>query len=342
MRLRLPGLKAHLEKEFAPVYLVTGDEPLQTLEAADAIRKAARDRGYSARDILEVDRGFKWHELATEASSLSLFSEQRIIDLRIPSGKPGAEGSKALVEYMERPAEDTLLLITMPKLERSQTNSKWFKAIDRVGAVLQIWPVEGPHLPNWIEQRMRGKGLMPEPGAAALLADRIEGNLLAASQEVEKLLLLHGTGGISCEQLVEAVSDSARYDVFDLVDSALAGKSDRSLRILHGLRGEGTAPPVVLWALAREVRMLAELAFQVKGGMDPQRAVGARREVWEKRKPLVARALQRLPVQSWRRLLGLCADADRAVKGRLKSDPWLLFEEIATRMSGKVIVRKPL
>ncbi len=342
MRLRLPGLQAHLEKEFAPVYLVTGDEPLQTLEAADAIRQAARGRGYSSRDILEVDRSFQWHQLATEASSLSLFSEQRIIDLRIPSGKPGAEGGKALTEYMERPAEDTLLLITMPKLERSQTNSKWFKAIDRIGAVLQIWPVEGPQLPAWIEQRMRGKGLLPEPGAAALLADRIEGNLLAAAQEIEKLLLLHGPGAISGEQLVEAVSDSARYDVFDLVDSALAGKSGRSLRILHGLRGEGTAPPVVLWALAREVRMLAELAFQVKGGMNPQRAVGARHEVWEKRRPLVASALQRLPLQSWRRLLQLCADADRAVKGRLKSDPWLLFEEIATRMAGKVIVRKPL
>jgi DNA polymerase-3 subunit delta len=339
VRIRFPDLNRQLQKGLAPLYLVTGDEPLQLGEATDAIREAARANGYDSRDVIDADRNFNWDELAAEANSLSLFAEQRILDLRIPSGKPGASGGKALVEYVERPAADTLLLITMPKLERSQTTSKWFKAIDKAGAVIQVWPLSEAQLPPWIEQRMRERGLIPRPGVTALLAERIEGNLLAAAQEIDKLLLLQGPGGVSTEQLLAAVSDSARYDVFDLVDSALAGKTARSLRILNGLQGEGTPAPVVLWALSREIRMLAELAHEVAKGCPPQRAVGQRREIWEKRKPLVGKALQRLTPSKWRRLLLLCGYADRAVKGREKGDPWLLFQDIATRMAGTPVIK---
>jgi DNA polymerase-3 subunit delta len=340
MRIRFPDLKQHLGKgRLAPIYLVSGDEPLQTGEAADAIREGAKASGYSSRDVIDADRNFNWDELAAEASNLSLFAEQRVLDLRIPSGKPGAAGGKALVEYTERPADDTLLLITMPKLDRSQTNSKWFKTIDKSGVVIQVWPLTEAQLAPWIEQRMRGCGLSPEPGVTALLAERIEGNLLAAAQEIDKLLLLQGPGPISTEQLLEAVTDSARYDVFDLVDSALSGNRSRSLRILNGLRGEGTPPPVVLWALAREVRTLSELAFLVEKGRSPQQAVGTRRDIWDKRKPLVTKALQRLSARNWRRLLLLCGLADRTIKGREKGDPWLLFQDIATRMAGIPVIK---
>ncbi len=340
MRIRLPDLKQHLSKGLVPIYLVAGDEPLQTGEAADAVREAARKQGYTSRDIIDADRNFNWDELAVEASSLSLFAEQRVLDLRIPSGKPGTAGGKALVEYVERPADDTLLLITMPKLEQNQTSSKWLKAIDKAGAIIQIWPLTGTQLVSWIERRMRERGLNPGPGVTALLAERIEGNLLAAAQEIDKLLLLQGPGDVSTEQLLEAVADSARYDVFDLVDSALAGNRGRSLRILGGLRGEGTPAPVVLWALAREIRTLAELAFQVESKkQSPHQAVGARREIWDKRKPLVTKALQRLSGGNWRRLLLLCGRADRTIKGREKGDPWLLFQDIATEMSGAPIIK---
>jgi DNA polymerase-3 subunit delta len=339
MRLRSAELEAHLTKGLAPLYLLTGDEPLQLGEAADRIRHRARSLDYATREVMEVDRGFDWNELAAEANSLSLFSEKRIIDLRIPSGKPEAAGGKALQAYVERPPEDTLLLITMPKLEKNQTNSAWFKALERAGVVIQIWPVDGAQLVPWLERRMRERGLQPQPGVGALLADQIEGNLLAAAQEIDKLLLLHGPGPLSAEQLLAAVSDSARFDVFKLVDSALAGQAARSLRILGGLRGEGTATPVVLWALAREIRMLAELAWEVEHGTSVQRAIAARPGLWDNRKPLVGKALQRTPVRGWHQLLRLCTRTDRAIKGRERADPWLLLEQITLRLAGAQIIR---
>ncbi len=310
-------------------------------EAADLIRSEAKAKGFSDRTILEADRKFDWNELGQHADSLSLFAEQRILDLRIPSGKPGTAGSKALVEYAERPPEDTILLLTMPKLEHSQGNSKWLKALDKIGAVIQIWPIEGPRLSPWIEQRMRDNGLIPENGVVTMLSQRIEGNLLAASQEIEKLLLVHGPGIISVEQLEAEVSDSARYDVFNLVDSALQGRVAHCSKILKGLKGEGTPAPVVLWALTREIRMLAEVAYVIGKGSSPQQAIAARREIWDKRKQLVSSGLQRLPIKTLRGLLVLCGRTDRAIKGREKSDPWQLMQEITSRLAGKAIIARP-
>ncbi len=341
MRLHLHELGSKLKQGLLPVYLLTGDEPLQMDEASDLIRAEARAKGFSDRSILDADRRFDWNELAQQADSLSLFAEQRILDLRIPSGKPGTSGSQALSEYAERPPEDTILLLTMPKLERSQTGSKWFKALDKIGAVIQIWPIEGPRLPPWIEQRMRNCGLIPEPGVVTMLAQRIEGNLLAASQEIEKLLLLHGPGIITVEQLEAAVSDSARYDVFNLVDSALQGKTAYCSKVLKGLKGEGTPAPVVLWALTREIRMLAELSYAISKGQPPQQAIASRREIWDKRKQLVGGGLQRLSINTLRGLLVLCGRADRAIKGREKSDPWQLMQEITSRLAGKAIIVRP-
>ena len=327
-------LQAHLEKRVAPIYLLSGDEPLQMSEAADAVRRQAQKQGYSGREILEVDSRFDWSLLMAEANSLSLFAEQRIIDLRIPSGKPGNEGSKALNEYAEHPPHDVLLLITLPKLEKSQSSSKWFKALDRVGVTVQVWPVDGGRLQAWIMQRMRSAGLSPAADVVPMLAERIEGNLLAARQEIEKLLLLYGPGEITPEQLAESVADSARYDVFGLIDAALAGDVSRCVKIVNGLQAEGTPEPVVLWALTRELRLLVSLAGEIAGGRTAQQAVGARREVWEKRKPLVIKGVQRLKPQEWQGLLQLCGRTDRAIKGWEHCDPWLLMRDIATRMAG--------
>ena len=334
MRVAAHQLQAQLQKGLAPVYLLSGDEPLQMSEAADQVRRQAQSRGYSGREILEVDARFDWSRLLAEANSLSLFAEQRIIDLRIPSGKPGNEGSKALSDYAARPPQDVLLLITLPKLEKSQSASKWFKALDKLGVTVQIWPVEGVRLQPWIEQRMRGTGLTPAAEVIPMLAERVEGNLLAARQEIEKLLLLYGPGVITAEQLAESVADSARYDVFGLIDAALAGEVGRCVRILNGLQAEGTPEPVVLWALTRELRLLVSLAGEMAGGRSAQQAVGARREVWDKRKPLVTKSLQRLRPETLQRLLQRCGHTDRAIKGRECGDPWLLMRDIVTRMAG--------
>ena len=334
MRLAVQELKSHLAGTLAPIYLLSGDEPLQMGEAADAIRACARSRGYSSREILEAGARFDWGQLVAEANSLSLFAERRILDLRIVSGKPGADGGKALSEYAERPPEDILLLITMPKLDKGQSNSKWFKALQRSAVLVQIWPIQGARLPAWIKQRMQDNDLTPEPGVVDMLVERIEGNLLAAAQEIDKLRLLYGAGNITLEQLAESVADSARFDVFDLVDSALAGGAARCNRVLTGLRAEGTPAAVVLWALSREIRVLCSLALEVRQGRSPQQAVAGRRDIWDKRKPLVAKGLKRLDVQGWRSLLQACGRTDRTIKGQEPGNAWRLLQDIATRMAG--------
>ncbi len=339
MRLRPHELERHLGQGLAPVYLISGDEPLQLGEAADAIRAAARAAGFTSRELLEADKGFDWGRLASEASALSLFAERRIIDLRLPSGKPGREGAATLADYCAAPPDDTLLLLTLPKLERSQLTTKWLKAIDAVGVVLQIWPIEGERLLPWIERRMRRAGLTPEPGVVALLAERVEGNLLAARQEIEKLLLLNGPGVLGSEQLLEAASDSARFDVFQLVDAALAGEAARCVRMLAGLRAEGLAAPVVLWALAREIRSMAGLAVAVAAGRSPDQAMSAAR-VWDKRKGPIRQGLQRLGPGAWQSLLVRCQRADAAIKGAGDEDPWQLLEEITLAMAGVRIRRR--
>lgn len=333
MRVRPEQLEQHLARGLAPLYLVTGDEPLQVNEACDAIRRAARAAGHDNREVMEAGTGFDWNGLAAEANALSLFAEKKIIDLRIPGGKPGREGGQALAEYCERPPQDTLLLISLPKLDRAQQNSKWFKSLEQLGVIVQIWPLEVHQLPQWIEQRMRRAGLQPDREAVQMIADRVEGNLLAAHQEIEKLLLLHGPGPIDAEQLAAAVADSARYDVFELVDSALRGEPARCLRILEGLRGEGVAPPVVLWALHREIAQLAGLAADIAKGLNVDHAM-TRAKIWEKRKPLVRAAVRRLKTPQWLTLLGHCQQADAAAKGVGQTDPWLLLERILLGLAG--------
>jgi DNA polymerase-3 subunit delta len=332
MRLRTEQLVNHLQQQLAPVYLLSGDEPLQMQEAADAIRLAARKQAYSEREILDQGAGFDWSSLHSAAESLSLFGEKRLLELRLSSGKLGMEGGKAISAYCERPAIDTILLITLPKLDRAQLNSKWCQAVDRLGVVTQIWPVEGRRLLPWIEQRLRRAELIPEAGVVEMLADRVEGNLLAASQEIDKLLLLYGQGVITPERLIEAVADSARFDIFSLVDTLLEGDISKGLRMLQGLKGEGIAAPVVLWAISREIRLLAEMGFEISlgEGMDK---VMAKHRVWDRRKPILRKALQRR-VDHWQRLLADCAEADRAIKGMSGADPWLLFQQLARGMAG--------
>lgn len=201
--------------------------------------------------------------------------------------------------------------------------------------MIQVWPVDGAHLPGWLDQRMRNRGLIPNVGVAGWLAERVEGNLLAAAQEIEKLLLLHGEGPVSLERMMSGVADSARYTVFDLADSALEGKSARCLRVLQLLRAEGTADALVLWALTREARLLAGLAAETRTGRPLEQVVGGRREIWEKKRSLYVGAVKRHRPAAWLRILAACGQADAMVKGACKGDPWLAMEDIVLAISRK-------
>lgn len=337
MRLRPDQLDGHLRQRLNPVYLLSGDEPLQIQEAADAIRAAARAQGFSERQVLHVESSFDWGLLAAEANALSLFAERKIIDLRIPSAKPGDKGSKALVEYTARPPEDNLLLITAGKLEREQQNSKWFKAIDGCGVVVQVWPLDHKALPGWIEQRLAARGLSATPEAVALLAERVEGNMLAAAQEVEKLAMLYGEGKLDVEAVRGAVADSSRYDVFELADAALAGDAARCARILEGLRGEGDEPVLILWALVREIRTLALISAAQANGT-PLDALFSEHRIWDKRKPLFRAALGRHPARRWQQLLRRAARTDRVCKGMEQGSPWDELLQLSLLMAGTRIV----
>jgi DNA polymerase III subunit delta len=319
MKIRPDQLKSHLQHNLRPVYFVSGDESLQLMESTDALRATARAQGYVEREVLEVDAHFDWQQLLDAGNSMSLFADKRILDLRLPSGKPGKQGSDVLQAYAARPADDAVLIISAGKLESAAKNSKWFKSLDNAGVVIQCWPVNVAELPRWIEQRMCDRGMQPAAGATALLAERVEGNMLAAAQEVDKLLLLYGTGNISVQQIMEAVADSARYSVYDLVDAVLAADVARAARMVIGLQAEGEALTLVVWALSREVRGLLEMS---ESGLSADAAV-IKAGVWENRRALVMRALRRHPAMRWKQFLKRCARLDKMSKGMepgVKSD----------------------
>lgn len=330
MRIKPEQLQSELRKSLQPIYLVCGDEPLQVGEVADAIRAAAKQAGYTVREVINVEHGNEWSQLAEEADSLSIFADQKLIDLRLPSAKPGHEGGKALVDYCQRLPSDTLLLMTAGKLDAAAQKTQWFQAIDRAGAVVQVWPLQGPDLLSWLHRRTEAKGMQIEQDAVKSLAARIEGNLLAAAQEVEKLFILHGPVKLSKGMIENAVADSARFDVFKLTDALLGGKLNRANKILYGLKAEGVAAPVVLWALSREARILFNVKSELRQGSH-QEAVFKKYQIWDKRIPLVHDAVKRLNVIQIQSLLLASAKADAQIKGRLAGNCWDTLFEICSR-----------
>ncbi len=340
MRLRANQLKANLEKGVASIYLICGDEPLQLGEAADVVRQTAKKSGYENREIFTVDANFNWKGLLESAASLSIFSDRKIIDLRIPSGKPGTEGAKAIVKYCEKPHEDTLLLITAGKIAKASEKTRWFQALDKAGVIVQVWSLDGRDLLQWVQQRMQQKGLQADQTALQLLTSRIEGNLLAAAQEIEKLYVLYGnTKRLTEQDILNAVADSSRYDVFKLVDSTLAGQTQRTHRILQGLKAEGVAEPVVLWALSREARTLIKIKELMSQGERKDSAY-KKNQVWGNRQKLLDSALQRLSYQHLENILLLAAKADRQIKGEACGDVWMTFMDICLIFSGIQLMAK--
>ncbi len=342
MKLKPEQLEKHLQQELKPIYLVSGDEPFQTDTASRQIREAALAQGYSEREQFHVDGNFDWNQLQASAGNLSLFAEKKLLDLRLASGKsPGVEGGRALAAWAEADNTETLLLISMGKLDKKQQQAKWFKALDKAGVVIQIWPVEAAQMPNWVRARMQARGMQPDQAAVQMLAERLEGNLLAADQELEKLRLLCGEGEVDVEQVTAAVSDSARFDVFALVDAALLGETPRLLRIFNGLRGEGVEPVLVLWALTREIRSMTGMAWQLAQGNRVDQVL-AQYRVWSKRKAPVSAGLQRHSLRRWQGLLYQAAAVERVIKGRAAGAPWDELVQLGLKIAGLNLLPRKL
>lgn len=337
MKLNAPQLGKQLKEELAPVYVVSGDDPLLCGEACDLIRQACRAAGSEERQVFDVDRSFDWAQLYEASHSLSLFAQKRLLELRLPSGKPGDAGAKALLAYLEQPAEDTTLLISLPKLDGSTQRSKWAKAlIDHADSrFVQIWPIEPQQLPTWIRDRLAQAGLQASPDAVELLSARVEGNLLAAAQEIEKLKLYCPQGQLTLDTVQQVVADSARFDIFHLSDAMLQGQPQHALRMLQGLRGEGVEAPVILWAVSRELRGLADMAQQQSRGIPLDKVFASQRPpVWDKRKPLLRGALQRHPADAWERWLNAAQTVDEQIKGQAPGSPWDGLARILVEAAG--------
>ena len=332
MKIRTNQLSSHLQKNLAPCYLVTGDEHLLVDESLDSIREAARAQGFMSRELFVAAAGFDWAQLRNSSANLSLFAEKQIVELRLPTGKPGRAGGQAIVDLVESTDPGLMLIVSGPKLERGAQSSKWAKSIEAKGVNIQVWPIDARELPGWIAERMRQAGLQPDHGAVRLIADRVEGNLLAAGQEIEKLRLILGEGKVSADDVSAAVANSSRYDVFKLVDAALGGEAKRALKILSGLRAEGVEPVIVVWALARELRTLANLTDTVSKGMDL--ASGMQKTgVWRNRQALMRSCIGRHQHGDFHGLLKAASLADQAAKGQSRADPWQLSTDIVLGIS---------
>ncbi len=331
MQLKGEQLAAHLERELRPVYVVYGDEPLLVIEAADAIRAAARRGGFDEREVLTAISGFNWIELHHAAGNMSLFGGRTLIDLRIPTGKPGREGSAAIQEYCAHPSPDALLLVTLPGLDWTDEKAVWLKALAEAGVAIKLIPPNLSDLPAWIAGRLRRQQQSTDNDGLRFIAERVEGNLLAAHQEILKLGLLYPAGEITLQQVQEAVLNVARYDLDGLREALLAGDVARLTRTLDGLQHEGEAPPLVLWAMTEEVRALA----QVKAGLKDSQSLDLLLKdarVWGPRQSLFKRALQRIDSAQANAALLHAARIDRMIKGAGSGDAWDEFLRLGLRL----------
>ena len=313
MKITPDALAQHLAGQLLPAYLVSGDEPLLTGEAADEIRERARAAGFTEREVHFIERAADWDDVRASGANLSLFAARRVVEIRMHSGKPGVAGGAALVALLKPKDPDTLYLILTPRLDRDAQGSEWVRTLDAVGAWVQVWPVEAQRLVAWLRARSRKLGLEADAEALELLAARTEGNLLAAHQELTKLALLAEGKRISTETVLGSVADSARYDVFQLGESVLAGEAPRALRMLAGLRAEGTEPTLVLWALAKALRDVWN-SQSGSGRPQPWQRPGAA--------AALAQAQRRAGRLSFRDLARRASRADRMIKGRLPGDAW--------------------
>lgn len=325
--IRPEQLPAHLARSLAPVYLIAGAEPLLVQECRDQVIRAAQAQGFVERDLFDADSTFDWDSLLQGSANLSLFSSRRIVDLRLPTGKPGREGAKVLGKLAADKDPDRLLLLSCGQWDGSSRKSKWAAQLAAAGVQVQIWPVKPNELPGWIKTRMSAAGLQPEPQAVALLADLVEGNLLAAQQEIDKLVLLDHGAQVTVDHITRAVANSARFDAFRLVDCALQGQLGLCLRVAAGLRRIDVAIQMVTGALYRELLTAESAARAVQAGQD-ESSVFRRLGVWQTRQPSLREALRRLTVADFNDAFRRLSLIDRQSKGRAAGDPWQALDRL--------------
>jgi len=333
VNLKPAQLPSHLRGNLQPLYVLHGDEPLLVLEAADLIRATARDAGYDERDTLVVGHSFRWDSLSLAADNLSLFGSHKLIDLRIPNGKPGRDGGEALQRYVKTLDDTRLTLITFPELDWQARKSAWFRALVDAGVVIELNAPTREGLPAWIAQRLGRQQQSASAQALDFLSDHVEGNLLAAHQEIQKLALLYPEGELSLEAVQEAVLSVARYDVDKLREAMLNGDAARCVRLLDGLRAEGSAPPLLLWALSNEVRTLAALQHGQQRGQ-PLAALFKQERVFDtERRQALNKALPRLAPRQLHAALMHAARIDRIIKGLKSGDIWEEFLILTLRLA---------
>jgi DNA polymerase-3 subunit delta len=330
MQIKPDQLAAKLKQNSLPMVWISSDEPLLVQEACDTVRQFAREQGFTEREVLDAGANFKWEQLLSSSASLSLFAERKLIDLRITNGKLDEDARDTLAAYLENPNPDNLLLLTTGKIEKQAQSTKWFSSLESRALFCPIWPVSERELPQWIRQRLQKHGLTADGDAIEVLVERVEGNLLAANQEIEKLRLLVNTTHLDAQTVLEAVVDNSRFTVFALTDACLGGNSGRALNILNHLQAEGEEALFILNMLCREIRALAGIMADVNQGMNAHSAM-QQRGVWQNRQSLVSGALERHSANSLQKLLDRARTVDQSVKGLLDNRPW---DELASLTLG--------
>ena len=339
MRLRAGQLTSHLKQSgLAPVYLISGDEPLQVLECADEIRHVAKSQGFDERIVFDAEKGFDWNLLLEESANMSLFSSKKLIELRLNNAKPGNEGGAVLSQYSDAPPPDNVLVITSGKLDRATQNTKWFKALDNAGITIQVWPVDAQQMPAWIQQRVKQQGKTIDQTAAAIIAERVEGNMLAAKQEIDKLCLLINKPEITENDILSAVADSARFDVFEMLAVVQSGQPERAVRMLQGLQEEGVEAAKIYGALMWEFRQLCSMAYMLSTGV-PMEKVFADFRVWENKRRPYKMVLQRHPLSDMYKILRYAIRIDRKIKSADKDIVWNQLQSLLLALAGKPLMK---
>jgi DNA polymerase-3 subunit delta len=329
--LRANQLAASLKRGLSPVYLIGGEEPLLLQECCDQVRQAAKANGFIERELLQVERGFDWSELQ-QAAAPSLFATQKIIDLRLRSGKPGREGAKVLTGWAKAPDPNMLLLVSCEQWDAASRKSKWAASLEKAGQRVDVWPIKAQELPGWLTQRMQQHGMQPEPEVVSILADRLEGNLLAARQEIDRLALIKGAGVITVEDVLSVVADSSRFDAFNLAEHMLAGNLHDGLRVVAGLKRLDTPLQMLLGALLRELKTVEAFRLAMRKG-EQESTVFRRLNVWFNRQNSVRSAARRLNTRQLFEAFHTLALIDRQIKGQAAGDPWQNIDDLLLNLS---------
>ena len=333
MEIRPNDLPRHLSRKIESLYVVHGDEPLLALEAGDEIRSAARQAGCDERDVLVVDPGFKWNAFIAANANFGLFGSRKLIDLRIPSGKPGIDGAKALESYAANPNPDNVTLITLPRLDRATLSSGWVAALSQTGATIAVQPIEREALPRWIAARLARQNQRASDEVLTYLALRCEGNLLAARQEIEKLALVLPEGEIALEAVENATIDVARYDVFQASEAWLAGDGARAVRILNTLEAEGEAVTLGVWQMTEDLRAIAGVHAAQRHGVPVAAAIRNTR-VWGRRQAALEKAVRRVAPARIGEMMIALARLDALAKGLTAGNPWEDLVALALDLCG--------